>query len=186
MSSGGVMFRKVTGMRTGYHPEEVDDFFTHARSVYEQGPAGALSSRDVRTVAFDLVRRGYSTTAVDAALDRLEAAFVARARADFIADKGREAWMETLAEQARTLYGRLTRPDGERFSPPKGRQAGYDAAEVDALCHRLVDYFDKNAPLSAQEIRSAVFGRKKGAGAYAEAPVDAFLERAVDVLLAAE
>jgi DivIVA domain-containing protein len=184
--SGGAMFRRVTGMRTGYHPEEVDDFFTHARTVYGQGPAGALSSRDVRTVAFDLVRHGYSTTAVDAALDRLEAAFVARSRADFIADRGRQAWMETLAEQARSLYGRLTRPAGERFAHPKGRQAGYDVAEVDALCDRLVAYFDTNAPLSAQEVRSAVFARRKGARAYAEGPVDAFLERAVDVLLAAE
>lgn len=184
--SGGAMFRKVTGMRTGYHPEEVDDFFTHARTVYEQGPAGALSSRDVRTVAFDLVRHGYSTTAVDAALDRLEAAFVARSRADYIAENGRQAWLETLADQARSLYGRLTRPDGERFAPPQGRQPGYAAQDVDALCHRLVDYFDKNTPLTAQEIRSAVFGRAKGRQAYAEGPVDAFLERAVDVLLAAE
>jgi DivIVA domain-containing protein len=184
--SGGAMFRKVTGMRTGYHPEEVDDFFTHARTVYEQGPAGALSSRDVRTVAFDLVRHGYSTSAVDAALDRLEAAFVARSRADYIAENGRQAWLETLADQARTLYGRLTRPDGERFAPPKGRQPGYAAEDVDALCHRLVDYFDKNSPLTAQEIRSAVFARAKGGRAYAEGPVDAFLERAVDVLLAAE
>ncbi|RMI12765.1 DivIVA domain-containing protein [Cellulomonas triticagri] len=184
--SGGAMFRRVSGMRTGYHPEEVDDFFTHARSVYEQGPAGALSSKDVRTVAFDLVRHGYSTTAVDAALDRLEAAFVARARADFIAERGRQAWLEGLAEQARTLYGRLTRPDGDRFDPPKGRQPGYRAEDVDALCARLVAYFDTNTPLTAQEVRSAVFARKKGADAYAEAPVDAFLERAVDVLLAAE
>src|SRR6478609_952200 len=151
--SGGAMFRRVTGMRTGYHPEEVDDFFTHARTVYEQGPAGALSSRDVRTVAFD---------------------------------RGRQAWLETLAEQARSLYGRLTRPAGERFAHPKGRQAGYDAAEVDALCDRLVAYFDTNAPLTAQEVRAAVFARRKGARAYAEGPVDAFLERAVDVLLAAE
>jgi DivIVA domain-containing protein len=186
MSANGAMFRRVTGVRTGYHPEEVDDFFTHARTVYEQGPAGALSSKDVRTVAFDLVRRGYSTTAVDAALDRLEAAFVARARADFIAERGRQAWLDQLAEQARSLYGRLTRPDGERFSPPKGRQPGYAAADVDALCHRLVDYFDKNVPLAAQDVRSAVFGRAKGSRAYAEGPVDAFLERAVDVLLAAE
>lgn len=184
--SGGAMFRRVTGMRTGYHPEEVDDFFTHARTVYEQGPSGALSSRDVRTVAFDLVRRGYSTTAVDAALDRLEAAFVARSRADIITERGRQAWLDSLAEQARTLYGRLTRPDGERFAAPHGRQAGYLASDVDALCHRLVAYFDQNAPLTAQETRSAVFARKKGAGAYAEGPVDAFLERAVDVLLAAE
>ena len=184
--SGGTMFRRVTGVRTGYHPEEVDDFFTHARTVYEQGPSGALSSKDVRTVAFDLVRHGYSTTAVDAALDRLEAAFVARARADFIAERGRQAWLEQLAEQARTLYGRLTRPDGERFSPPKGRQPGYLAEDVDALCHRLVAYFDTNTPLTAQEVRSAVFRRAKGGRAYAEGPVDAFFERTVDVLLAAE
>ncbi|HEY0187423.1 MAG TPA: DivIVA domain-containing protein [Cellulomonas sp.] len=184
--SSGVMFRRTTGARTGYHTEEVDDFFEHAKSVYESGPAGALSSKDVRTVSFDLVRRGYSTSAVDAALDRLEAAFVARARADYIAERGRQAWLESLAEQARTLYGRLTRPDGERFDRPKGRQQGYDAADVDDLCGRLVAYFDQNTPLAAQEVRSAVFTRKKGAGAYAEAPVDAFLERAVDVLLAAE
>ncbi|HEY0215714.1 MAG TPA: DivIVA domain-containing protein [Cellulomonas sp.] len=184
--SSGVMFRRVAGVRTGYHTEEVDDFFAHAKAVYESGPAGALSSKDVRTVAFDLVRHGYSTSAVDAALDRLEAAFVARARADFITERGRQAWLETLAEQARTLYGRLTRPDGERFDRPHGRQAGYDIDDVDDLCHRLVAYFDQNVPLTAQEVRASVFTRKKGAGAYAEGPVDAFLERAVDVLLAAE
>jgi DivIVA domain-containing protein len=161
--SSGTMFRRVTGVRSGYHPEEVDDFFGHAKSVYESGPAGALSSKDVRTVSFDLVRHGYSTTAVDAALDRLEAAFVARARQEYIAEHGRQAWLETLAEQARSLYGRLTRPDGERFA-----------------------YFDQNAPLTAQEIRSSVFTARKGAGAYDEASVDAFFERAVDVLLAAE
>jgi len=180
------MFRTVSGLKQGYDPDEVDEFFSHARAVYEKGPAGALASKDVRAVAFDMVRGGYVTSAVDAALDRLEAAFVARSRAEFVAQHGQEAWMAKLGEQARTLYGRLTRPDGERFAPPKGRQPGYAVEDVDALCHRLVDYFDKNTPLTAQEIRSAVFARAKGARAYAEAPVDAFLERAVDVLLAAE
>jgi DivIVA domain-containing protein len=184
--SGGTMFRRMTGVRTGYHPEEVDDFFGHAKSVYENGPAGALSSKDVRTVSFDLVRHGYSTTAVDAALDRLEAAFVARSRQEYITEHGRQAWLETLAEQARSLYGRLTRPDGERFDRPQGRHQGYDAGEVDELCRRLVAYFDQNAPLTAQEIRSAVFAARKGSGAYDEVSVDAFFERAVDVLLAAE
>ena len=184
--SDGVMFRKVSGLGTGYHTEEVDDFFAHARTVYEQGPAGALTGKDVRTVSFDLVRHGYSTSAVDAALDRLEAAFVARSRADFINERGRQAWLEHLADQARTLYGRLTRPDGERFDRPDGRRAGYDVEQVDELCHRLVAYFDRNQPLTAQELRTAVFDRAKGGRAYDEASVDAFLERAVDVLLAAE
>lgn len=180
----GVMFRRVSGMNTGYHTEEVDDFFQHARTVYEQGPAGALTGKDVRTVSFDLVRHGYSTVAVDAALDRLEAAFVARSRADFINERGRQAWLEHLADQARSLYGRLTRPDGERFASP--RKHGYAAAEVDRVCHRLISYFDQNAPLTAQELRTTVFARKRGSRAYDESSVDMFLERAVDVLLAAE
>ena len=36
------------------------------------------------------------------------------------------------------------------------------------------------------EVRAATFRRQTGAGAYGEPSVDAFLERAVDVLLAAE
>jgi DivIVA domain-containing protein len=75
-------------------------------------------------------------------------------------------------------------PDPER--PLTGDPVRDVHAEVDALCDRLVAYFDTNAPLTAQEVRSAVFTRRKGARAYAEGPVDAFLERAVDVLLAAE
>jgi DivIVA domain-containing protein len=180
------MFRTVTGLRHGYDPDEVDDFFAHARAVYEQGPAAALSSKDVRTVAFDMVRGGYVTAAVDAALDRLEAAFVARARAEFVATQGQPAWMERLSDQARTLYGRLGRPDADRFAAPEHRQQGYEPADVDALCRRLVAYFDSGAPLSAAEVRAATFRRRKGRNAYAEAPVDAFLARAVEVLLGVE
>ena len=103
MSDG--MFRTVSGVKQGYDPDEVDDFFAHARAVYEQGPAQALASKDVRGVAFDMVRGGYVTAAVDAALDRLEAAFVARSRAEFVATQGQQGWMDHLSEQARTLYG---------------------------------------------------------------------------------
>lgn len=184
MSDG--MFRTVSGLKQGYDPDEVDDFFTHARQVYETGPSAALSSKDVRGVAFDMVRGGYVTSAVDAALDRLEAAFVARQRAEFVARNGQEAWMARLSEQARSLYGRLSRPDGDRFGPPEGRAQGYEPADVDALCHRLVAYFDKGTPLSAAEVRSATFRSRKGGNAYAEPPVDAFLARAVEVLLGVE
>jgi DivIVA domain-containing protein len=180
------MFRTVSGLRTGYDPDEVDDFFAHARSVYEQGPTGSVAGRDIRSAAFDMVRGGYVTAAVDAALDRLEAAFVARQRADFVQEQGQQAWMAHLGEQARTLYGRLGRPDGDRFAPPPGRQQGYEPADVDELCHRLVAYFDKGAPLTANEVRTATFRRRKGRNSYAEGPVDAFLARAVEVLLGVE
>ncbi|MDM7856089.1 DivIVA domain-containing protein [Cellulomonas alba] len=184
MSDG--MFRTVSGLKTGYDPDEVDEFFTHARSVYEQGPAGSLAAKDVRSVAFDMVRGGYMTGAVDAALDRLEAAFVARARSEFVAENGQQAWMQRLADQARTLYGRLGRPDGDRFAPPEGRDQGYEPADVDELCHRLIGYFDKGQPLAAAEVRSATFRMRRGHNAYAEAPVDAFFARAVEVLLGVE
>lgn len=179
-------FRQVSRLHQGYDPEEVDEFFAHARSVYEAGPVSALTGEDVRRTAFALVRGGYAPASVDAALDRLEAAFVARARAEFIAQHGQQAWMARLAERARTLYGRLTRPDGQRFAPPDGRRPGYEPAEVDALCRRLVAYFDSGAPLTAHEVRSVLFGRARGSHAYAEGPVDAFLDRAVDVLIGAE
>ncbi|OZB50129.1 MAG: cell division protein DivIVA [Cellulomonas sp. 14-74-6] len=184
MSDG--MFRTVSSVRRGYDPDEVDEFFSHARSMYEQGPAGGLSGKDVRRVSFSMIRGGYVTAAVDAALDRLEAAFVARSRADFVAQRGQEAWLAHLGEQARTLYGRLGRPDGDRFAPPEGRQPGYEPADVDQLCHRLVAYFDTGAPLTAAEVRNATFRSRSGKNGYDEASVDAFFGRAVEVLLGVE
>jgi DivIVA domain-containing protein len=180
------MFRTVSRLHSGYDPREVDEFFTHARQVYEGTVTDGLTGRDVRSAAFELVRGGYRTAAVDAALDRLEAAFVARAREQFIARHGQAAWMSELAESARTLYGRLTRPDGQRFAPARRGEPAYDRQDVDALCRRLTGYFDRGEPLTSQEVRAATFGRRRGAAGYAEGPVDAFCARAVEVLLGAE
>lgn len=184
MSKG--MFRTVSKLRSGYATDEVDEFFDLARRAYEGQAEEELTGRDVRATAFEVVRGGYATGAVDAALDRLEAAFVARARQQFVAEHGQQAWMDQLADGARTLYGRLTRPDGEKFSPAHRGQHGYEPADVDALCHRLVAYFDSGAPLTAQEIRSSTFRRRGGSKGYGEAAVDAFCDRAVEVLLGVE
>ncbi|NTW40071.1 MAG: DivIVA domain-containing protein [Cellulomonadaceae bacterium] len=180
------MFRTAGRLRAGYDTHQVDEFFARARSVYEGGASEQLVGRDVRQAAFDLVKGGYQPDSVDAALDRLERAFVARQRAEFIATHGQDAWLEHLASQARTLYGRLGRPDGERFAPAKRGEQGYDPDEVDDLCARLVDYFDSGQPLSSDEVRHITFGRRKGHAAYAEAAVDAFCDRAIEVLLGVE
>ncbi len=180
------MFNTVSKVRTGYDKEEVDDFFEHARQAYEGRTAERLTSADIQASTFDLVRGGYNTHEVDAALDRLEAAFIQRQRAEYVAAHGQQAWMNALAERARTLYGRLGRPDGDKFAPAAAGQQGYDKDDVDDLCDRLVAYFDRQEPLTAGEVRSATFGRAKGADGYAEAPVDAFFSRAVEVLLGVE
>ena len=41
------MFRTVSRLRTGYAQEDVDEFFDHARDVYENGTKGDLSGTDV-------------------------------------------------------------------------------------------------------------------------------------------
>lgn len=180
------MFPTVGRFGHGYHPGEVDSFFALARRVYERSGDEQLTTSDVRATSFDLVRSGYATHAVDSALDRLEAAFGARERQGFIALHGSGAWMEQVAGQARTLYGRLTRPAGDRFAAPERGAAGYRSADVDDLLDRLIAYFDHGAPIQSAVVRDSVFQAAKGPTAYAEGPVDAFLARAIDVLIGVE
>ncbi|HWS57515.1 MAG TPA: DivIVA domain-containing protein [Actinotalea sp.] len=180
------MFRTAGWLRSGYDIDQVDEFFTHARKAYEGEVPEPMTGRDVRQGAFDMVRGGYESGAVDGALDRLERAFVVRQRAEFVATHGQPAWLEHLASQARTLYGRLARPEGERFAPPPRGEQGYAVSDVDALCRRLVEYFDNGQPLTSDEVRHAQFRRARGHGAYAEPAVDAFCDRAIEVLLGVE
>lgn len=180
------LFPRVQRLRRGYAPDQVDRFFDRARYAYEAADPAGLTSSQIRAEAFDLVRRGYDTVAVDNAMDRLEAAFVALDRAEFIRAHGQQAWMDRLATQASTLYERLNRPEGQRFSPPRRGEHGYDPEPVDAMCARLTAYFDHGAPLTSQELRGATFPRRGGSRAYAEGPVDAFFARAVEVLLGVE
>ncbi len=180
------MFRTAPGVRSGYDQDQVDAFFERARLAYEGRAEHMVTGGDVRRAAFDLRRGGYEIPAVDAALDRLERAFAEQHRAEYVAAHGRRAWSEGLAERARTLYGRLGRPEGERFAPARTAHQGYRREDVDALCARLVAYFDEGRPLTSDEVRSATFRGAHGRKAYAEAPVDAFLERAVEVLLGVE
>ncbi len=179
-------FNTLSRMRTGYDPDQVDELFDVARTVYEGQSTQTLTSTDIHNWSFDLVRGGYATAEVDAALDRLEAAFVARSRAEFVSTQGQQAWMAQLADQARTLYSRLSRPDGEKFATGERGQFSYNFDDVDALCNRLVAYFDRSEPITSTEIRTATFRRRRGRDGYGEASVDAFLTRAIEVLLGVE
>ena len=72
----------TTGIfRRGYGKDAVDEFFIDARHAYEGGlPAEQFSAEQVRQASFPRQRNGYDTQAVDAAMSRLEAAFVQRDR----------------------------------------------------------------------------------------------------------
>ena len=95
--------------------------------------------------------------------------------------------MDHLSEQARTLYGRLGRPDGDRFAAAGRSAAGLRAGRRRRRCASASSRTSTRARRSsAAEVRSATFRRRKGRNAYAEGPVDAFLARAVEVLLGVE
>ncbi|GAA2233607.1 hypothetical protein GCM10010401_01790 [Rarobacter faecitabidus] len=177
-------FPRSNWFRFGYDPEEVDDFFDLARASYEGDPAARLSVDEIQSVAFDQVHRGYKCDRVDAALDRLAAAMVVKERAQIVEALGQQDWNQQLAQRATTLYSRLTRPERERFAPPRGRR-GYDAAQVDALLDRLTAFFDEGTPITAREVQQATFKRRGPKKGYDEASVDAYLRRAGQVLLAA-
>ncbi|MDR1633469.1 MAG: DivIVA domain-containing protein [Bifidobacteriaceae bacterium] len=179
------LFRRVKSGR-GYDTHEVDDFFARAQAVYEGRSAERMGPETVRTAAFSQVKGGYDEPQVDGALDRLDNAFTRKQRAEFIAENGQQAWLDRIVERATTLYDRLGRSDGQKFAPPERGQLGYDRDQVDALAHRLADYFNNGAPLTSSDVRHAVFTPVRGKRGYAMGPVDAYLDRALEVILAAE
>lgn len=182
----------------GYDRDQVDEFFARARLAYETGPAdaprggagtrtrSALSARDVRVVAFDLVRGGYDVRQVDAALDRLEDAVARREREAAVSLLGEPAAMDQLTRRAQSLQARLTRPDGQRFARGRGLDHSYHVADVDEVCRRLLGYFGDGAAMSVDEVRRAVFRTRRGSRGYREVEVDAFLDRAVEIMVAVD
>jgi len=170
----------------GYEPREVDEFFRRAQDVYEGRSDDEMTPEHVRSAAFLQVRHGYDEAQVDGALDRLDVAFCRKERASFIAQHGQQAWLDKIVDRATTLYDRLGRPAGKRFAPPKGRDLGYDARQVDALLDRVAAYFNEGAALKSSDVRYAVFTPVKGRRGYGQGPVDAFLDRTVEVLVSAE
>ena len=180
-------FERVARTDYGYNAKQVDQFLQRARVSLET-PAEAvhpIGSADVRSVSFDPVKGGYSATAVDAALDRLEDAFARRERDELIAQHGEEAWLRQIGQLSGTLRGRLHRPDGERFRRPVKKKArSYNTRDVDRLCKDLIGYLEEDKPLSVDNVRRAVFRQAVGKDGYEETQVDAFLDRVVELMAA--
>lgn len=180
-------FARTGRFSKGYDPQEVDDFLAKAKEAYAglaASDASDFDERSVRSVAFSMISGGYEPDLVDAALDRLESAFVQRRRANQVTDAGENAWLEETYALATTLYPRLRRPAGERFISAEAR--GYAKGEVDDLLQRVIRYFEGKESLNSWDVRRAVFSKAKGEAAYDEAVVDVFLDRVVSVLLAVE
>jgi DivIVA domain-containing protein len=171
--------------KLGYNPEQVEEFFEHARHAYDVPDAVPnLTPGDIRTVAFSMQKGGYSTTHVDPALERLEDAFANRARDRTMKELGTEQWYSNARSTAQIILDRLNRPIGQRFAHTTILSTGYNRVDVDRFVNRLLRYFQDGAPLSINDVRTVVF-RPQRRG-YKETQVDLVLDAVVDVMLAVQ
>jgi DivIVA domain-containing protein len=168
-------FGRVHGLGKGYDAGQVDAFFTRALG-------GSLTSVQVRSVGFDLVRGGYDVDEVDQALDRLEDQLAAAERTDERASLGERRFVSQITGQAQVLRARLARPHGDRFARAATWAPAYDVTDVDELCDLVADYFDGAQPLAVDTLRTAAFRARRGSRGYSETAVDAFLDRVVAVM----
>ncbi|ABY22283.1 hypothetical protein RSal33209_0534 [Renibacterium salmoninarum ATCC 33209] len=179
-------FARVDRKAYGYNVKQVDQFLARARAIYtaQDSAEKALTSNEVREMTFDAVRGGYEAQAVDAALDRLEDVFAQRERDALISGKGEDAWLAQIGRLSSVLRNRLHRAPGERFRRPRRNVRSYDVGDVDALFAELLEYFERDKPLSVDVVRRAVFGSAQGKDGYEEQQVDVFLDRVVELMAA--
>jgi len=168
----------------GYRPEQVDEFLARARATYDldQNVTAPVTAAEIRGLAFDVKRKGYSARFVDAAMDRLEEVFYERERRERIAQIGEEAWWGEVGQLLREVRGRLDLPKGKRFQRRGIFASGYRRSQVDAFLDRVSALFAGKDQLSTADVRGVVFHSQwRG---YDEDQVDALLDAVIELLLA--
>ncbi len=171
-------FPNAKPSKLGYEPSEVDTFVAEAREAHNNNEDG--QSLGIREREFTLVKGGYSVTAVDVALDRLEDVFSARRIAAQLAKSGSESLNERANEIRILLVGRLERPIGKRFNSTGLILRGYSRKQVDGFLVDVSSHIDTRTALSLDEVRKVIFTPKRGG--YAENQVDAFIDRVIELL----
>jgi DivIVA domain-containing protein len=177
-------FPRSRKSRLGYNVDQVEDFLEEARRAYTAAPdqPNVLDADNIRTMAFAMQKGGYSTTHVDAALERLEDAFASRERERIVAREGDAAWYAKARSSAQTILDRLARDGGHKFTRVGPFTTGYHPTDVDAFAERMIGYFQHGKVLSVDQVRTVVFRTVKRG--YNEQQVDLLLDAVIDVMLA--
>jgi DivIVA domain-containing protein len=161
----------------GYDPDQVDAFLRDARRCYDDEADRSLTSETIRRVSFDMRRGGYSASAVDRVLERLEDAFAVRERDRTVA---LALVVVAAARVAQEILDRVSRPAGERFDRAGLLTTGYDRREVDRFADRVAKYFRGTKPMSVDDVRTVAFHPRRGG--YREEQVDLLLDAVIDVM----
>ncbi len=171
-------FPNAKPKKLGYEPSEVDAFVAQAREAYNNLEDGQRLG--IRDREFALIKGGYSVTAVDVAMDRLEDSFSARRVSELLAKSGSESLNERANEIRLLLVGRLERPIGKRFDSTGMIFRGYSRKQVDTFLLAVSSHIDTRTALSLDEVRTVIFTPTRGG--YAENQVDAFIDRVIELL----
>jgi DivIVA domain-containing protein len=171
-------FPNTKPRKLGYKPADVDDFIAQARERFNA--AGDGSDLEIRTREFELVKGGYSVSAVDAALDRLEESFAERANKRQLETLGHDGLLERVNQIRVALVGRMERPKRHRFNSSGFILRGYSKKQVDEFLDAVSNHVETRSSLSLDAVRKVLFTAKRGG--YAENQVDAFIDRVIELL----
>lgn len=178
-------FPRAKRKAIAYDVDHVDAFIAQARIAYDTYEIGeaTMSSADIRRVAFDVSKKGYVATVVDAALERLEIAFAELEREKAINTEGWEGLSRRSREALEALATRFRRPKKKRFTRVGSFATGYRIADVDAFADEVLSGLESGAVLRASWVRQVVFQPQKRG--YSEVQVDLVLDELIDALIAA-
>ncbi|MBT1017683.1 DivIVA domain-containing protein [Canibacter sp. lx-72] len=172
----------VTGRELGYDVQQVNEFLARARETYEGADRSAnrLTSQDLRKTSFDLVKRGYATRFVDAALDRIEDVLYERERAELLSDvDARRMSNAAIVHLVQDVKFRAGLRKRRKFRRRGIFASGYNCVEVDSLVEQAVQALGQRVTVA--QLRESVFHRQwRG---YDEAQVDAFIDALVELYL---
>jgi DivIVA domain-containing protein len=165
----------VSRFRKGYHRRQVDQFVNNVE-VSLSGMIPMPTATEVRRAGFELRRGGYRTSAVDEALDVLEARVLAVQQMS----AGRRGRPDPAGDAA-VLRDELSGSYMHRFDRASGWRRGYDMDDVDDFVDRVLVSLDGGAAMSVDDVRSVSFRPRRGG--YREAAVDDALDHVVEHLL---
>jgi DivIVA domain-containing protein len=139
-----------------------------------------VRASDLRGLRLDLVRGGYATNQVDAALDNLEDHFIKAEVAAFRERFGDQELAKRYSELRDALIPRLKREKGQRFTKVSILSRGYDKKKVDELCDQLLAHFDVTRKLKVGDLRRVQFSSTRLG--YSMPQVDSFLDRVIEAM----
>ena len=163
----------------GYDVAAVDAFIAAA-----QAGESFVSSNDIRAVAFPVVKGGYSTVEVDAALERFEDTVAEHEISELISRIGADGATAEVRAVAQDILNRIVLEPRKRFRRAPLFAYGYNRTDVDEFTDRIRAFYTDRSLLSRSEVRGITF--RPQLGGYHEGQVDLLLDELVRVMLAAK